>query len=55
MRPDRVTKYAYTKPIADGTIWIMKRAGDDSIKSVDDMVGKVMGSQLASAGAAATE
>lgn len=55
VRPERVTKYAYTMPIADGTIWIMKRAGDDSIKSVDDMVGKVMGSQLASAGAAATE
>ena len=41
VRPERVTKYAYTMPIADGTIWVMKRAGDDSIQSVDDMSGKV--------------
>ena len=54
VRPERVTKYAYTMPIADGTIWVMKRAGDDSIQSVDDMSGKVMGTQLASAGAAAS-
>jgi len=54
IRPERVTVYAYTVPIADGTIWVMKRAGDDSIQSVDDMSGRVVGTQLASAGAAAS-
>ena len=30
----------------------MKRAGDDSMKSIDDLAGKVVGTQLASAGEA---
>ena len=35
IRPERVVKYAYTVPIAEGTTWTMKRAGDDSMKSID--------------------
>ena len=52
IQPERVVKYAYTVPIAEGTTWTMKRAGDDSMKSIDDLAGKVVGTQLASAGEA---
>ena len=52
IRPERVVKYAYTVPIAEGTTWTMKRAGDDSMKSIDDLAGNVVGTQLASAGEA---
>ena len=52
IRPERVVKYAYTVPIAEATTWTMKRAGDDSMKSIDDLAGKVVGTQLASAGEA---
>jgi len=52
IRPERVVKYAYTVPIAEGTVYTMKRAGDDSINSIDDLAGKVVGTQLASGGEA---
>lgn len=55
MSPERAKIYAYTVPIADGTVWSMKRAGDDSIQSPDDLEGKVIGTQLASAGEAAAK
>ena len=47
---ERVKKYAYTVPIAEGTSWLMKRVGDDRITSVEDAAGMVVGTQLASAG-----
>ena len=47
---ERVKKYAYTVPIAEGTSWLMKRVGDDRISSVEDAAGMVVGTQLASAG-----
>lgn len=55
VRPERVTKYAFTVPIAEGTTWTMKRMGDDSIGSVADLSGKVVGTQLSSAGEAAAK
>lgn len=55
VRPERVTQYAFTVPIAEGTTWTMKRAGDDSIKTVEDLAGKVVGTQLSSAGEAASQ
>lgn len=55
VRPERVTKYAFTVPIAEGTTWTMKRAGDDRIETVEDLSGMVVGTQLASAGEAAAE
>lgn len=55
VRPERVTKYAFTVPIAEGTTWTMKRAGNDDIASVEDLVGKVVGTQLSSAGEAAAK
>lgn len=50
VRPERALKYAYTVPIADGTTWTMKRKGDDTLKSVDDLSGRVVGTQLGSGG-----
>ena len=55
VRPERAMKYAFTVPIAEGTTWTMKRAGDESIKSVDDLEGKVIGTQLASASESASK
>ncbi|MEM9043998.1 MAG: transporter substrate-binding domain-containing protein [Pseudomonadota bacterium] len=55
VRPERVTKYAFTVPIAEGTNWTMKRMGDDAIKTVDDLSGKVVGTQLSSGGEAAAK
>ena len=46
---ERVKRYAFTVPIAEGTSWLMKRAGDDRIGSVEDTAGMVVGTQLASA------
>lgn len=54
IKPDRAKQYAFTVPIAEGTTWIMKRKGDTSITSVDDMAGKVVGTQLASGNEAAS-
>ena len=48
IKPDRAKQFAFTVPIGEGTTWIMKRKGDTSIMSVDDMAGKVVGTQLAS-------
>ena len=48
MTPQRVTKYAYTLPIADSTAYFIKRAGDNSLNSPADLNGKVVGTQLAS-------
>ena len=48
IKPDRAKQFAFTVPIGEGTTWIMKRKGDTSIMSVDDMAGKDVGTQLAS-------
>jgi polar amino acid transport system substrate-binding protein len=48
IKPDRAKQFAFTVPIGEGTTWIMKRKGDTSVMSVDDMAGKVVGTQLAS-------
>lgn len=45
---ERAKRYAYTIPIANGQPYIMKRKGDDSISSIADLVGKNVGTQLAS-------
>lgn len=55
VRPERVTKYAFTVPIAEGTTWTMIRKGDTSMTSVEDMSGKVVGTQLSSASEAAAK
>jgi len=48
--PERVAKYAFTVPIAEATMYIMKRAGDDSIKEPNDLSERIVGTQLAGAG-----
>ena len=55
VRPERAKTYAFTVPIAEGTTWVMKRKGDDSITKVDDIAGKVVSAQLSSGGQAAEE
>jgi polar amino acid transport system substrate-binding protein len=44
--PKRAEQYLFTVPIADGTVAILKRKGDTSIKSPEDIAGKVVGVQL---------
>lgn len=46
--PERAATYAFTVPIADGTVAILKRKDDDSIQEPADIAGKVVGSQLSS-------
>jgi polar amino acid transport system substrate-binding protein len=48
MRAERTSKYAFTMPIAFGQDVALKRIGDKSIQTVDDLKGKIAGSQLAS-------
>lgn len=42
---ERASKYLMTVPIEKGTNVFMKRVGDDSIKTPEDMEGKVVGTQ----------
>ena len=46
---ERVKKFAFTVPIAEATIAIAARKDDNSIQKVEDLAGKVVGSQQASA------
>jgi polar amino acid transport system substrate-binding protein len=46
--PERADKYAFTVPVGDGTLAILKRKGDDSIQKPEDLIGKVIASQLGS-------
>lgn len=46
--PERAQKYDFTVPIGDGTLAVLKRKGDTSIQTPEDIVGKVVGSQLGS-------
>lgn len=48
MRAERVTKYAFTMPIAYGQEVALKRLGNKSMMTVQDLKGKVAGTQLAS-------
>lgn len=46
---ERVKRFAFTVPIAEATLAIAVRKGDNSIQKVEDIVGKVVGTQQASA------
>ncbi|WP_374398146.1 transporter substrate-binding domain-containing protein [Tabrizicola sp.] len=46
---ERAARYAYTLPIADSTAYAIKKAGNADIASIDDLAGKVVATQLASA------
>jgi polar amino acid transport system substrate-binding protein len=45
----RLDAYAFTNPISDASVAILKRKADDSINSPEDMAGKVIGVQAGSA------
>lgn len=47
--PKRNAKYHLSVPIATASMAVLKRSGDDSIKSPQDLRGKVVGSQTGSA------
>ena len=53
--PERRDAYYLSVPIADATMAVLKRAGDDSIAAPADMAGKLVGSQAGSAQLAALE
>ncbi|RLM21826.1 transporter substrate-binding domain-containing protein [Brenneria goodwinii] len=44
----RVAHFAFTVPIAESTVALLKRENDTSITSLDDLNGKVVGSQAGS-------
>ncbi|MFK4136118.1 transporter substrate-binding domain-containing protein [Pseudomonas luteola] len=44
----RFEKFAFTVPIAESTVALLKRGNDDSISSLNDLNGKVVGSQSGS-------
>ncbi len=46
--PERVARYAFTRPVSDTTHVILVREGDDRIKTLEDLSGKVVAGQLAS-------
>ncbi|KAG8148641.1 transporter substrate-binding domain-containing protein [Burkholderia catarinensis] len=46
---DRVSHFAFTVPVADATTGVLLRNGDTSIKSPEDLNGKIVGSQTGSA------
>lgn len=50
MNPERAVKYAFTSPVALANVGILKRKGDDSMNSVDDLSGLVIGAPIPPAG-----
>ncbi|MEH3024033.1 MAG: transporter substrate-binding domain-containing protein [Pseudomonas oryzihabitans] len=44
----RFAQFAFTAPIAESTVALLKRAQDDTIQSLSDLNGKVVGSQSGS-------
>jgi polar amino acid transport system substrate-binding protein len=54
IKPDRVTKYAFTRPLAIAETMLIKRHGD-SMTSLDDVDGKIIGVELGSSQAQEVE
>lgn len=46
---ERLKRYAFTLPMGDATVAMVKKAGDDSINKPEDLAGKAAGSQKGSA------
>jgi len=44
----RMAQFAFTMPVADSTVALLKRDNDSSLKTIDDLSGKVVGSQTGS-------
>jgi len=45
VRADRAERYAYTLPIADATVALLKKAGNDALKKPEDIKGLKVGAQ----------
>ncbi|MEX6508717.1 transporter substrate-binding domain-containing protein [Jiella sp. M17.18] len=45
----RVERYRFTVPIAEATVALLKRAGDDTIQKPEDIAGKLVGAGKATA------
>lgn len=50
INPDRAKRYAFTMPLAQVKVGLMKRIGDTKVKSVDDLRGLVIASATPPAG-----
>jgi polar amino acid transport system substrate-binding protein len=50
MNPDRAKKYAFTMPVARVKVGLMRRVGDQKVKSVNDLTGLVVASGQPPAG-----
>jgi polar amino acid transport system substrate-binding protein len=50
VNPDRAKRYAFTMPIAQVKVGLMKRKGDAKVKSVDDLTGLTIASGTPPAG-----
>lgn len=50
INPDRAKKYAFTMPIAQVKVGLLKRKGDPRVKGVDDLTGLVIGTGTPPAG-----
>jgi len=55
IKEDRVSKYAFTRPLAVAETMLVKRHDDDSMTSLDDVNGKVIGVELGSSQAQEVE
>jgi polar amino acid transport system substrate-binding protein len=44
----RMAQFAFTLPVADSTVALLKRDNDSSLKALDELSGKVVGSQTGS-------
>lgn len=55
IKPDRVGKYAFTRPLAVAETMLVKRFSDDSMSGLDDVNGKIVGVELGSSQAQEVE
>jgi polar amino acid transport system substrate-binding protein len=50
MNPERASKYAFTMPVAVADVAIVKRKGDEKVKSIDDLGGLSIGGPVPPSG-----
>lgn len=55
IKPDRVEKFAFTRPLAVAETMLVKRHGDDSLSGLADVGGKIIGVELGSSQAQEVE
>ena len=55
IKPDRVSKYAFTRPLAVADTMLVKRHGDNSMSDLSNVNGKIVGVELGSSQAQEVE